>query len=498
MSEALIDLAEIAASLADAERADKLRLLCADTYANGHKGGPYDWQVEFCNATAQNKELALIAANQVGKSRTAAILAAISLTGLYPTWWEGRRWDGPIEVVAASVSNEMTRDICQSALLGPMTPGMRQPSGEGWIPADRIVMESVTFRQCGIANVIESVKIRHASGGYSDLIFKSFEQEHHKFQGVQKDLIWLDEEKDDRTIEIYSECQTRLLARQGLVVFTRTPLIGASRIIEHFLQGGPGIYYKNVTWDDAPHLSPEEKQRLILSYPEHERDTRTKGIPMMGTGGVYPISDDEIMCDSVEIPPHFRRLCAIDFGMDHPAAAIWQAYDPDTDTVYIYDCYKARGQTAAYHAAAIKKRGEWIPVAWPHDGEQKDKGSGKALAEQFREHGVNMLGQSARYDDRKGGSQPVEPATQEIYERMKTGRYKVFKTPALGEWLEEKRMYHRKDGKIVDKKDDLMSASRIGMMSLRFALSDIEGKTVHRHETAPEYDPLAGYIGSAA
>ena len=41
----------------------------------------------------------------------------------------------------------------------------------------------------------------------------------------------------------------------------------------------------------------------------------------------------------------------------------------------------------------------------------------------------------------------------------------------LTEWMEEFRMYHRKDGLIVKERDDLMSATRIAIMMLRIATS---------------------------
>ena len=53
----------------------------------------------------------------------------------------------------------------------------------------------------------------------------------------------------------------------------------------------------------------------------------------------------------------------------------------------------------------------------------------------------------------------------DMLERMESGRFKVFNT--LYDWFEEYRMYHRKDGKLVKLKDDLMSATRYAALSLR-------------------------------
>ena len=45
-----------------------------------------------------------------------------------------------------------------------------------------------------------------------------------------------------------------------------------------------------------------------------------------------------------------------------------------------------------------------------------------------------------------------------MLDRMQTGRWKVFSTCRA--WLEERRLYHRKDGVVVKERDDAISASR--------------------------------------
>jgi len=165
------------------------------------------------------------------------------------------------------------------------------------------------------------------------------------------------------------------------------------------------------------------------------------------------------------------------------------AWDKDADTLYVYDCYKQSNQTPVYHAHAIKKHGDWIPVAWPHDGVSRDKGSGTPLKDQYRSHGVRMLSDSARYDDDKGGGQPSEPAVIEILERMRTERFKVFSTCRL--WLEEKRMFHRKAGLINSVNDDLMKATLYAVMHKRKAAVKSAVGTIRQKYAGP-------VIGAAA
>jgi hypothetical protein len=186
---------------------------------------------------------------------------------------------------------------------------------------------------------------------------------------------------------------------------------------------------------------------------------------MLGSGAVYPIRDEAISVDPFPIPDHYYRINGIDHGIDHPGAGAFLAWDKDSDTIYLYDCYKQSGETPIYHAAAMKKHGDWIPNAWPHDGLIRDKGSGVALKNQYRKHGLKMLREHAHYEDERGNHR--EPGTIELYEWMRTGKFKVFSN--LSQFFEEKRLYHRKDGQIVAKYDDILSAVRYAFMMRRFA-----------------------------
>lgn len=431
---------------------------------------PYGWQREFHEAGRDNPERMLMAANRVGKTQGAAAEISYHLTGDYPNWWTGKRFEKPTLVWTGSPTNETSKDIVQTELVGDLGESL----GTGWVPRGRIIGKPTT-RQAGVKNVIDSFKVRHKSGGSSTCIMKTYEQGWQKWQGTAPHVVWLDEEPDD--YKIFSEAQTRILTSKGIVLVTFTPLSGVTELVEHFMSApeNSGIYLKGATWDDAPHLSPEDKARLAASYRDHERDARTKGVPMMGEGAVFPVSDDKIKIDPFEIPNHWARIKGCDFGIDHPAAGCEIAWDRDQDVIYVIACYRKKDETAPYHAAWFNKSNRFIPVAWPHDGMNREKQGGKTLATHYRDHGVNMLSKSARYpkapgeEKDKGGPQPVEPIVDEMLERMQTDRLKVFSN--LGEWFEEKRSYHRKDGKIVDRRDDILKATFYAVMMKRYAVS---------------------------
>jgi hypothetical protein len=220
-----------------------------------------------------------------------------------------------------------------------------------------------------------------------------------------------------------------------------------------------------MTIDDAAHYTPEQRAAIIASYPAHEREARTKGVPSLGSGRIFPVAEQEIQVGAFKIPASWPQLIACDFGYDHPFAAVRQAWDRDNDVWYITATYRQREATPVIHAAAIRPWGDWMPIAWPHDGYQHDKGSGLALAEQYRSQGLEMLPEHATHEE---GGFGTEAGVMEMLDRMQTGRFKVF--AHLSDWFEEFRLYHREKGQIVKERDDLLSASRIGLMMRRHAI----------------------------
>jgi hypothetical protein len=175
-----------------------------------------------------------------------------------------------------------------------------------------------------------------------------------------------------------------------------------------------------------------------------------------------------IKIDPIPIPDHWPRLGGMDFGWDHPFAAVEMAWDRDTDTLYLIREYRESKQTPSYHASVLRQWGTWLPWMWPHDGNkawgEDTKGSGLQLAKQYRTGGMHTHPTHVTFED---GSIGVEAGIMEMLTRMREGRFKVFSTCTM--WLGERSLYHRKDGLIVKLNDDLISASRYAMMGRRFA-----------------------------
>lgn len=425
----------------------------------------YPKQLEFHAAGADKniRERLLMAGNQLGKSVAGSFEAAMHLTGKYPAVWTGARFDKPTVGWAASETGQGTRDTVQRLLLGPVGQW-----GTGSIPAADIL--EIKRAAHGVADAVETILIRHVSGGISRLTFKTYDQGRTRWQGETLDFVWYDEEPP---LDIYIEGLTRTNATNGITWVTFTPLQGMSDVVKRFLiDKVPGTHVTTMTIYDAPHYTAQQRVAIIASYPAHEREARAKGVPMMGSGRIFPVPEEQIVVEPFAIPAHWAQICGIDFGWDHPTAAARLAWDRDKDVIYLMSDYRESEQTPVIHAASLKSWGAWLPWAWPHDGLQHDKGSGEPLAEQYRTHGLNMLEAKATHPPEPGkdegtGGNSVEAGVQDMLERMQTGRWKVFRT--CGVWLEEYRMYHRKDGKIVKLADDVISASRYAYMMRRHA-----------------------------
>jgi phage terminase large subunit-like protein len=419
---------------------------------------PYARQRQFHAEGVKYRERLFMAGNKLGKTFSGGFEVAFHVTGLYPEWWEGRRFTKQNRGWAGSVTSELTRDGIQRILLGPTGRW-----GTGTIPKELIVEIK---RARGVPDAVESILVRHVNGDVSQIIFKAYSDGREAWQAEDLEWVWFDEEPPE---DIYTEGVTRTNNSGGPVFCTFTPLLGMSNVVMRFLSTDHrDRKVINMTIDDVEHYSVEQKRMIIDAYPAHEREARANGTPMLGSGRIYTVVESVFKEQPLEyIPSHWKQIIGIDFGWDHPTAAVRLLYDEDTDCVHVRNCYRQSEQLPLVHAAAIKPWGTWVPVAWPHDGYQHDKGSGKNLADQYQSEGLNVLGEHATWQD---GSNGVEAGLMEILKRLQTGRMKV--DANLGDWFEEYRMYHRKDGKVVAKHDDLMAATRYAVMMLRFAMPE--------------------------
>jgi phage terminase large subunit-like protein len=423
----------------------------------------YPWQRNFISLTAEYPQVGLIAANRVGKTETGLGIDAIHATGDYPDDWTGYRFDFPPLLWLLGYSGEKCRDLLQTPLIG-------KKLGNEWegglIPAERLLgHESMQ----GVAAALRTLRIKHKSGGISTIQFWSYSQGQHALMGDEVDWFHVDEEPRDPAIwpQVLTRTATGNKNRGGRGILTLTPENGRTQLVIDFSDNpAPGQVLVNAGWDDAPHLTEEVKANLLASYPEHQKDMRTKGVPMLGHGRIYDISEEYVTCEPFAIPDHWRVINGMDFGWDHPQAHLQFVWDTDNDIFYVTKAWKARQTSPAEAWAVAKPWSENVPTSWPSDGLQTEKGSGKQQKSYYEEAGFLMLFEPAQWVD---GSRSVEAGLFELLDLMRKGKLKVFR--GLRDFFEEFNFYHRDDkGQIVKKRDDLLDALRYAYMMRRYAI----------------------------
>lgn len=440
----------------------------------------------FFDASAKYNEVCFLAANRVGKSICGAYALACHLTGNYPSWWEGRKFDHPIKAWAIGKDARATRDTLQKELLGGIGEW-----GTGMIPAHAL---GKFFALQGTPQAIDVVKIKHISGGWSELGFKNCQQDVGSFMGTSRHVILGDEEI---TLEIYNECNIRTATTNGLIMLTFTPLDGLTPLVVNFCKRADylvgakpivsvdqdledageedgeqavGFHTSKAViqagWDDVPWLDAETKFRLLEDTPIHLRDARSKGLPAMGSGNVYSIPLEAVLEAPFAIPESWPRMYGLDVGWNR-TAAVWGALDPATDTLHIYDEHYRGKEEPFVHAYSIRARGEWIHGAIDPASRGRSQIDGKRLISDYKELGLILF-------DAKN---EVESGLLNTQQRLQSGRLRIFSTCVN---LQKEYMLYRRDkhGKVIKENDHALDALRYVVNNLERMISKQEVKEI--------------------
>ena len=250
---------------------------------------PFEHQRKFFRTGASPRR-GILAANRIGKTVSTCFETACHLTGRYPEWWDGKRFDKPVTAMVAGEGWSQVALVLQAELLGTNDVKIRDAIGTGAIPRECIVFD--TMRGDG-ANCI-GVEIKHKSGSNSYLLFANYTQEVRQMQGFKLNLAIFDEQPPD---DFFSEIVTRTATTQGQVLCSFTPLKGLNGLVSKFWNHEDGYEHIRVSWDDVPEYDPWGEPFLLNStrlqlerdYLPHERDARRNGVPVMGKGAVFQI-----------------------------------------------------------------------------------------------------------------------------------------------------------------------------------------------------------------
>lgn len=360
--------------------------------------------------------------------------------------------------VCAGVSFETLRLSAQKHLFGD------SEHGTGLIPKECI--SDIRMRQ-GMPDCIRTVKIKHSSGGISVLECQAYEQGRDKFQAYTADVMWLDEEPTDE--HIFTECLTRTATTNGIIMVSFTPLYGLSNVVLKFTDDGlfppnnvnkAGNWVVNITWDeDIPHLTQKAKDALLANYDEYERDARSKGIPQLGSGRIYPFVWEDISVPRFEIPDWWPRCAGFDDGQF--AGIAWLAQDPNNGVWYVYDIHLSKRDNYLINVSLMKAHGDYIWYAYDPSADKRTQPDGKKFIDLYREEDINLT----------KANNAVESGIATVRSMLECGRLKFFSH--LTELMKEFLTYRWDEkGKVVKIHDHILDAVRYACMTgIKYGIS---------------------------
>lgn len=386
-----------------------------------HSWTPIPAQMNFFNSKKSKK--AVIAGNRCGKTKATLFELSCHLTGLYPKWWQGRKYRRPVKAWLIGRVWASLRDTIQVDLFGES-----DNLGTGFIPKSHIVGDPIV--KSGMKGIYEKVFIKNVFGGNSVLRLWSGEQDREDFQAAEIDILVEDEELKD---EIHNECMQRLATSiakgEGLALFSFTPLRGQTTLWKS-LTSDPNADVFSISMYDVPWLNEEAIREITFGLTDMEARARIFGIPSVGAGQIFQFEQSQYACDSFEIPSYWPRIGGLDIGRNHPTGAVALAWDRESNSIYAYQEYKHKATDPHEIVSTLK---HWkVPFATSHDA-FNDTLAGN-VANVFKKEGLEVF---------SAGRDPwarIEKARNYIGQ----GRLWIFKDrcPYL---IEEMRTYHTKD-----------------------------------------------------
>jgi phage terminase large subunit-like protein len=364
---------------------------------------PFEHQKEFF-ATGLSPRRGILAANRIGKTVSTCYETAMHLTGFYPDWWQGRRFNKPVTAFVAGEGWEQVARVLQDELIGTKDIKIRDQVGTGAIPRDCIVQDTM---RCDGANVL-GVEIKHTSGANSYLLFGNYTQEVRNLQGFKLDFVVFDEQPPD---DVFSELVTRTATTQGQVLCSFTPLKGLNGLVSKFWYEEEGYEHIRVSWDDVPEYDPwgepfllyETRRQLERDYLPHEREARIAGVPVMGQGAVFQIRNwptyktGEFNFREMN---DIERVIALDLGLVRDKTVISLMYwNPREQEAWLHSQIVVKGTEEAAPVNWIQHlmRPEVFgcPIALPSDANTAGRYTMSALSlrQLFEEYNLNVVQQ---------------------------------------------------------------------------------------------------------
>lgn len=245
-------------------------------------------------------------------------------------------------------------------------------------------------------------------------------------------------------------------------------------------------YVINLGWEDVPHLTEEDKKEILAGILPYEHDAVIHGRPQLGSGAIYPVPESDITVQPFRIPDNWPRAYGLDVGWKK-TAAVFGAYCKKEDCWYLYSEYYRGYAEPSVHADNIKAKGTWIPGVVDCHSDRRGEAGSTELSILYDRFGLNL-------SLAKNGPHTLEPSLLEVYQRLSSGRLKVFAN--LSNWFSEFRTYRKDmDGRVVKQEDHLMDATRylVMMGEQVMEVPPLEEDEVKPHPAVQGRSNLTGY-----
>lgn len=151
----------------------------------------------------------------------------------------------------------------------------------------------------------------------------------------------------------------------------------------------------------------------------------------------------------------WRQIAGLSFQDDGSMGLVWMSIDTEWDVVRVHHAVTFKREVLAIIAGELNRK-PWVPVAWENEE------FALSLLDGYK---CNML------PDRSLDTRlEAERLTNEIWERMRSGRFKI--GPSLEEWIEEQKRFNRRDSKIPRETHPLMAATRHAIAQLQYSRTE--------------------------
>lgn len=364
-------------------------------------------QIAFHSSDKRIK--AFFGGNRVGKTVAGAVEAVCHALG-----YSRFRKLKPSSGWVVSLSGDVQKEVAQKEILK-------------WLPKKEIANIIVRHgRKDDLeGSLIEKIVLKNGCF----IGFKTCEQGRESFQGASLGWVWFDEEPP---LDVYQECQMRIIDQKGDMWFTMTPLKGLTWIYNLIFlneRNDPDIEYWMAEWEDNPWLPQEEIDKLIATMTDEEREARQFGRFVSLCGFAFNELRKEIHIRAAAlVPDWYKRYVSIDYGLDS-LAALWYWVDK-YGNARIYRAVRKKNLIISEAAKELLKftGKEHIEAYYaPPDLWNRRQDTGKSAAMIFYENGITLLKTS---NDRESGWLNVHEWLR-VYETRDEQTGETYKTAKL-------------------------------------------------------------------